>query len=63
REFAAKDPVHCVVTYDFVRARLADMVQRVGGEQAFEDNWAVNVDREVLAGFRRLSQPPSAYND
>ncbi|KAK4039329.1 armadillo-type protein [Parachaetomium inaequale] len=57
REFAAKDPVHRVVTYEFVRARLADLVQRVGGEQAFEANWAVNVDREVLAGFQRLSQP------
>ncbi|KAJ4296993.1 hypothetical protein N0V88_003909 [Collariella sp. IMI 366227] len=57
REVAFKDPVHRVATYDFVRARLADMVQRVGGEQAFEANWAVNVDREVLAGFQRLSQP------
>ncbi|KAK4129393.1 ARM repeat-containing protein [Parathielavia appendiculata] len=56
REFAAKDPVHCVVTFEFVKARLGDMVQRVGGEQAFEANWAVNVDREVLAGFQRLSQ-------
>jgi hypothetical protein len=57
REFAFKDPVHRVVTFEFVRARLADLVQRVGGEQAFEANWAVNVDREVMAGFRRLSQP------
>ncbi|KAH6634205.1 armadillo-type protein [Chaetomium sp. MPI-SDFR-AT-0129] len=59
REFVFKDPVHRVVTYDFVRARLGDMVQRVGGEQAFEENWTVNVDREVLAGFQRLSQPPN----
>jgi hypothetical protein len=57
REFAAKDPVHRVVTFEFVKARLGDMVQRVGGEQAFEGNWAVNVDREVLTGFQRLSQP------
>ncbi|KAH6853554.1 armadillo-type protein [Chaetomium sp. MPI-CAGE-AT-0009] len=57
RELAFKDPVHRVVTFEFVRARLADLVQRVGGEQAFEANWAVNVDREVLAGFQRLSQP------
>jgi len=57
REFAFKDPVHRVVTFEFVRARLGDMVQRVGGEQAFEANWAVNVDREVLAGFQSLSQP------
>ncbi|KAL2130519.1 hypothetical protein VTI74DRAFT_6281 [Chaetomium olivicolor] len=57
REFAAKDPVHRVATYEFVRARLGDMVQRVGGEQSFEANWAVNVDKEVLTGFQRLSQP------
>jgi hypothetical protein len=55
-EFAFRDPVHRVATYDFVLARLQDLVQRVGGEQAFEENWAVNVDREVLTGFQRLSQ-------
>jgi len=52
-----KDPVHTVVTYDFVRARLEDLVRRAGGEQAFEANWAVNVDKEVLGGFQRLSEP------
>jgi len=55
-EFAAKDPVHTVSTFEFVKARLQDMVQRVGGEQAFEENWAINVDRDVLAGFQRLNQ-------
>lgn len=60
REIAFKDPVHRVVTFEFVRARLADLVQRVGGEQAFEAGWAVNVDRDVLAGFQRLSQPAGA---
>ncbi|KAL2124691.1 hypothetical protein VTJ04DRAFT_1056 [Mycothermus thermophilus] len=57
REFAFTDPVHRVVTFEFVRARLADLVARVGGEQVFEAEWAVNVDREVLEGFRRLSLP------
>ena len=56
REFAAKDPVHRVVAFEFVQARLGDMVHRVGGEQAFEAGWAVNVDRDVLAGFQKLSQ-------
>ncbi|KAL2023612.1 hypothetical protein VTK56DRAFT_1769 [Thermocarpiscus australiensis] len=56
RRFAAKDPVHTVSTFEFVGARLQDLVRRAGGEQAFEANWAVNVDREVLAGFQRLSQ-------
>jgi len=37
--------------------RLQDLIRRTGGEQAFEAEWAVNVDKEVLAGFRQLSQP------
>jgi hypothetical protein len=55
REVVAKDPVHTVHTFNFVRARLQDLVQRTGGEQQFEANWAVNVDKEVLAGFQALS--------
>jgi hypothetical protein len=55
--YTEKDPVHNVVTYDFLRARLQDLVQRAGGEQAFEANWAVNVDKEVLTGFQKLSEP------
>ncbi|KAK4191799.1 putative importin-11 [Podospora australis] len=57
RRFAAKDVTHSVATYEFIRVRLQDMVQRVGGEAAFEQGWAVNVDREVLTGFQKLSQP------
>ena len=56
-QLAEDDPIHTVYTYDFVRARLGDLVRRVGGEQVFEANWAVNVDKEVLTGFRRLSEP------
>ena len=56
RQFAAKDPLHRLATFEFVTARLQDMVRRVGGEQAFEENWAVNVDRDVLVGFQKLSQ-------
>ncbi|KAK4658552.1 hypothetical protein QC762_102730 [Podospora pseudocomata] len=56
RTFAHKDPVHSVATYGFVKVRLQDLVQRLGGEGVFEQQWAVNVDREVLMGFQRLSQ-------
>lgn len=55
-ELAAKDPVHSVHAFDFVRARLGDVVGRVGGEERFEGEWGVNVDGDVLEGFRRLSQ-------
>ncbi|KAK3984384.1 armadillo-type protein [Cladorrhinum sp. PSN332] len=57
RSFAAKDPVHTAVTYEFVMARLQGLVARVGGEQAFEAQWALNVDRDVLVGFQKLSVP------
>ncbi|KAK3388872.1 armadillo-type protein [Sordaria brevicollis] len=57
RQFALKDPVHRVSAYEFVRERLQGLVQRMpGGEQQFEAEWAVNVDKDVLEGFRRLGE-------
>lgn len=56
REVAFKDPVHRIEAYEFVKERLGLVVQRVGGETVFEEGWAVNVDRDVLAGFQRLGQ-------
>ncbi|KAL1898508.1 hypothetical protein Sste5346_003412 [Sporothrix stenoceras] len=54
---AAKDPLHTQTTHAFVMARLMDVIGRVGGEAAFNDNWLVNVDRDVLAGFQGLTTP------
>ncbi|KAK2594260.1 hypothetical protein QQS21_008039 [Conoideocrella luteorostrata] len=51
----AKDPVHSVSSLDFVTTRLQDLVARVGGEAAFESQWAVNVDEDVLRKFRDLA--------
>ncbi|KHN95994.1 Armadillo-type fold protein [Metarhizium album ARSEF 1941] len=51
----AKDPVHSVPAFAFVSARLQDLVARVGGEAAFEEKWAVNVDKDVLERFRQLA--------
>ncbi|CAK7226740.1 hypothetical protein SCUCBS95973_006300 [Sporothrix curviconia] len=61
--FAAKDPLHTETLYAFIVLRLQDLMARAGGEQAFEANWMVNVDRDVLAGFRRLTEPPSEVPD
>ena len=59
---AAKDPLHTQTTHAFIMARLMDMIARVGGEAAFNDNWLVNVDRDVLAGFQGLTTPrPDGY--
>ncbi|CAK7239354.1 MAG: hypothetical protein STHCBS139747_000784 [Sporothrix thermara] len=55
--FAAKDPAHTETLYEYIMLRLQDLMARAGGEQAFEANWMVNVDQDVLAGFRRLTEP------
>lgn len=51
RELAENDPVHRVVAKHFVRERLQDLVQRAGGEQKFQEEWLVNVDKEVVQKF------------
>ncbi|KUJ24549.1 ARM repeat-containing protein [Mollisia scopiformis] len=54
RLHSASDPVHTIHTYDFVKERLSQVVAVCGGEDAFQRDWAVNVDKDVLAGFQNL---------
>lgn len=54
REGSAKDPVHTVHATGFVKGRLQDLVSRVGGEAAFHEQWAANVDKEVLDKFQAI---------
>ncbi|UKZ75577.1 hypothetical protein TrVFT333_003265 [Trichoderma virens FT-333] len=49
-----KDPIHCVNALHFVKVRLHDVVARIGGEAVFQENWAVNVDKEVMDAFQKL---------
>ncbi|ROT43622.1 ARM repeat-containing protein [Sodiomyces alkalinus F11] len=53
RELAENDPVHRIVAKRFVRERLQDLVQRAGGEQKFQEDWLVNVDKDVVQRFSR----------
>jgi hypothetical protein len=53
RDHSWSDPVHRVHTFEFVKERLGNVVAVIGGEE-FERNWAVNVDKDVLAGFQAL---------
>ena len=48
--------VHSEDAWTFITVRLKDLVARVG-EEAFEENWVVNVDRDIVAGFKELSMP------
>ncbi|VUC21250.1 unnamed protein product [Clonostachys rosea] len=54
RETQMKDPIHSVSALGFVRERLQDLVSRLGGEAVFEEQWAVNVDKEVMDQFRQM---------
>jgi len=49
------DPVHRLHTFDFVKARLGQVVNDCGGEAQFQERYAVSVDKEVLGGFQALS--------
>ncbi|KAM4058614.1 importin-11 [Hirsutella rhossiliensis] len=56
RQMQDEDPVYSVRVFGFVAPRLQELVTRVGGEAAFEEHWAVNVDSEVLMGFRAIAR-------
>ena len=58
RRVSATDPLYNISAHAFVNNTLQDLVQRAGGQQKFEQDWLVNVDKEVLAGFETLSKPP-----
>jgi hypothetical protein len=54
RLHAGSDPVHMIHTFNFVKERLGQVVAICGGEEAFQRDWAVNVDKDVLIGFQDL---------
>lgn len=56
RKWKVLDPVHAVNAWEFVKGRLEGVVQACGGGEAFEREWAVNVDRDVLEGWGKLGE-------
>ncbi|KAL4952453.1 armadillo-type protein [Aspergillus filifer] len=54
REWEASDIVHKTNIRNFVRERLHSLIMGCGGEQRFQEDWLVNVDREVVAAFGAL---------
>jgi hypothetical protein len=54
RLHAGSDPVHTIHTFNFVKERLGQVVAVCGGEEVFQRDWAVNVDKDVLVGFQDL---------
>lgn len=58
---AARDPVHTVHTYPYVKEVLQGLVERVGGEGPFRENWLVNVDKSDLEAFEDLARGISRH--
>ncbi|KAL2826828.1 armadillo-type protein [Aspergillus cavernicola] len=54
RAWESSDVVHKTNIRNFVRDRLQSLISGCGGEQRLEEDWLVNVDRDVLAAFGAL---------
>ncbi|ESZ98817.1 hypothetical protein SBOR_0786 [Sclerotinia borealis F-4128] len=56
REWKMVDPIHQVNTWEVVKGYLGEVVRVCGGEEIFQRDWAVNVDRDVLDGWSKLGE-------
>lgn len=54
RHWESSDVIHNINIRDFVRQRLHSLIVACGGEQRFQEEWLLNVDREVVAAFGAL---------
>lgn len=54
RKLAYADPVRRLDTKVFVRQKLEATVAANGGREAFEQNWLIHVDEDVVRGFKAL---------
>jgi hypothetical protein len=55
RDLNTGDPVHTQHTFNFVKERLSSLIEKCGGHEKFQQEWLVNVDADVVAGFQALS--------
>ncbi|KAL1963724.1 hypothetical protein VTN77DRAFT_7928 [Rasamsonia byssochlamydoides] len=54
RDWENSDIVHRINIRDFIKQRLQAVIAGCGGEQRFQEEWLVNVDREVTTAFGAL---------
>jgi len=54
REMMYQEVVHTINLPDFVKGCLEATIADMGGEARFQEEWLVNVDRDVLEGFAKL---------
>lgn len=48
------DPVHTINAVEHIRQHLQQAIVDCGGQRRFQDEWLVNVDREIVRGFADL---------
>ncbi|MBE7181415.1 MAG: hypothetical protein INR71_09450 [Terriglobus roseus] len=53
-QLSSSDPIHTVNLIPFIRDRLQQAIAACGGEKAFQDEWLVNVDKDVVKAFGSL---------
>ncbi|KAI4759022.1 ARM repeat-containing protein [Aureobasidium sp. EXF-3400] len=54
RALTFADPVHNVRTSQWIKHYLQIAIQAAGGQEAFQNEWLVNVDKDVIAAFGEL---------
>lgn len=54
REWENSDAVHSINIRQFIQERLQAVMHACGGAQRFQEEWLVNVDREVVNAFGAL---------
>ncbi|PWY72374.1 importin 11 [Aspergillus heteromorphus CBS 117.55] len=54
RDWDNNDVLHKINIRDFLRERLHALIVGCGGEQRFQEEWLVNVDRDVVGAFGAL---------
>lgn len=54
RALTFADPVHTVRTPQWIAHYLQMAIQAAGGQEAFQSEWLVNVDKDVIAAFGKL---------
>jgi hypothetical protein len=53
-ELQSSDPVHRVNLKELVKYAVGVVVEKCGGPQRFQEEWLVNVDKEIVEQFGKL---------
>ena len=54
RALSLSDPVHSIRTTQWISHHLQLAMQACGGQEAFQNEWLINVDKDVVAAFGKL---------